>query len=81
MRAVRFHRFGPPELLQVDEVPEPEIGPEEVLIRGHAAGVNRLDLEFRAGVYGGEPLADFYFGKLVQLPWSSPFSCVKIVLW
>ncbi len=69
MRAVRFHRFGPPEVLQVDEVPEPEIGPEEVLIRNHAAGVNRLDMEFRAGVYGGEPLADFYFGKLVQLPY------------
>lgn len=68
MRAVRFHEFGKPEVLQVDEVATPEPGPGEVLIKNHAAGINRMDVEMRAGVYGGEPLQDFYFGKSVELP-------------
>ena len=49
MRAVRFHEYGPPDVLVLDEVPRPEPGEGEVLIRVHAAGVNPVDWKFRAG--------------------------------
>lgn len=49
MRAVRFHTYGDPSVLQVDEVPRPEPKPGEVLIRVRAAGVNPIDWKYRAG--------------------------------
>ena len=52
MKAVRFHRFGGPEVLQLEEVPVPVPGPGEVLIRVGACGVNHVDLDLRAGVSG-----------------------------
>lgn len=39
MRAVQYDRFGPPEVLRVNEVPVPQPGPGEVLVAVHAAGV------------------------------------------
>lgn len=68
MKAVRVHEFGPPESLSYDEVPTPSPAPGEALVRVHATGVNRMDVELRAGVYGGEALTDFYFGKMIQFP-------------
>src|SRR5579859_6164248 len=48
MRAVVMRRFGPPEVLQVEDVPIPEPGPGEVLVRVHAVSVNRtLDVLVR----------------------------------
>jgi NADPH:quinone reductase-like Zn-dependent oxidoreductase len=49
MRAVRFHDYGPPDVLVVDEVPRPSPGAGEVLVRVHAASVNPVDWKFRAG--------------------------------
>lgn len=49
MQAVRLHSFGGPEVLVLEEVPRPQIGAGEVLIRVHAAGVNPLDWKARAG--------------------------------
>lgn len=49
MRAVRLHTFGGPEVLRPDEVPVPEPGPGEVLVRVHAAGVNPPDRYVREG--------------------------------
>jgi NADPH:quinone reductase-like Zn-dependent oxidoreductase len=68
MKAMRIHSFGPPNVLSYDEVgtPTPHYG--EALVRVHAVGVNRMDVELRAGIYGKEPLTDFYFGKLIQFP-------------
>ena len=37
------------------EVPEPAIGPDEVLVRVHAAGVNRADVLQRQGKYPSPP--------------------------
>ena len=51
MKAVRFHRFGGPEVLRYEEVPDPEVGPGDVLIRVAAAGVNFSDTMRRAGTY------------------------------
>jgi NADPH:quinone reductase-like Zn-dependent oxidoreductase len=49
MHAVRFHSYGGPDVLVLEEVPRPEAGAGEVLIRVHAAGVNPLDWKVRAG--------------------------------
>jgi NADPH:quinone reductase-like Zn-dependent oxidoreductase len=49
MHAIRFHEYGPPSVLVVDEVPRPEPGAGQVLIRVRAAGVNPIDWKLRAG--------------------------------
>jgi zinc-binding alcohol dehydrogenase/oxidoreductase len=50
MRAVRIHEDGGPEVLRVEEVPDPEPGPGEVLVRLRAASLNHLDLWLRQGL-------------------------------
>lgn len=49
MKAVRYHDYGGPEVLCYEDVPIPEPGPGEVLVRVHAAGVNPADRQIRAG--------------------------------
>lgn len=49
MRAVVQHRYGPPEVLAIEEVPVPEPIPTEVQVRVHAAGVNPVDFKTREG--------------------------------
>jgi NADPH2:quinone reductase len=51
MRAVAISEPGAPEVLQAVSVPTPEAGESEVLIRVHAAGVNRPDVLQRLGMY------------------------------
>jgi NADPH:quinone reductase len=51
MKAIRVHLHGGPEVLNLEEVPVPEIAPGEVLIRVRAAGVNFLDVYQRTGLY------------------------------
>jgi NADPH2:quinone reductase len=55
MRAIRVHQFGGPEVLRVEDLPDPAPGPGEVLIRVKAAGVNPVDTYRRAGTYGRLP--------------------------
>lgn len=43
MRAVVFERYGPPEVLSLREIEKPVVGPDEVLVRIHAAAVNPQD--------------------------------------
>jgi NADPH:quinone reductase-like Zn-dependent oxidoreductase len=49
VRAVRIHRHGGPETLQVDEVPRPEPGPDDLLVRLRATSVNPRDIWIRKG--------------------------------
>ncbi|MFF7557725.1 NADP-dependent oxidoreductase [Streptomyces olivaceus] len=42
-KAVRYRRFGGPEVLEVREIPEPHAGPDEVRVRVTAAGLNPMD--------------------------------------
>ena len=49
--AIRIHEFGDSSVLSVDEVPIPEPGPGELLVRVHAAGVNPVDYKIRKGGY------------------------------
>ena len=53
MQAIRFHRQGPPEVLQLDTLPDPgPPGPGEVLVEVRSAGVNHLDIWCRREVPG-----------------------------
>jgi NADPH:quinone reductase-like Zn-dependent oxidoreductase len=48
MRAVVFNRYGPPEVLRVEDVPRPEPAPDEVLVKVHATSVTRTDCGWRS---------------------------------
>ena len=49
MRAARFHRYGDPDVLRVEEVEDPAPGPRDVLVRVRAASVNPIDCKIRQG--------------------------------
>jgi NADPH2:quinone reductase len=52
LKAIVVREFGPPNVMKLEEVPTPEPGPGEVLIKVHAVSVNRtLDTVVRAGKY------------------------------
>jgi NADPH:quinone reductase-like Zn-dependent oxidoreductase len=55
MRAVVITRHGPPEALQVREMPDPPVGPGEVRIAVKAAGINFADTLARIGLYPDAP--------------------------
>jgi NADPH:quinone reductase-like Zn-dependent oxidoreductase len=58
MRALRYDRYGPPEVLHVVEIPVPQPAPGELQVRVHAAGLNPLDWKIRAGHVRFVPLFD-----------------------
>lgn len=49
MRAVVYDRYGPPDVLRLDEVTRPSPADDEVLVKVHATTVNRTDTGFRQG--------------------------------
>ncbi|MCU1619542.1 MAG: NADPH:quinone reductase, Zinc-containing alcohol dehydrogenase superfamily, partial [Modestobacter sp.] len=54
MRGIAYDRFGNEAVLQLrDDLPEPPVGPDTVLVRSHAAGVNPVDLGIREGRLAG----------------------------
>jgi NADPH:quinone reductase len=50
-KAIRVHAPGGPEVLRWEELPLPEPGPGEVLLRHEAIGLNYIDVYFRTGLY------------------------------
>lgn len=51
MKAIRFQEYGGPEVLRLEDLPVPEPGPGEVLVKTAAAGVNYADTRRRLGAY------------------------------
>jgi len=49
VRAIAIHRYGGPEVLELTDLPTPPLGPDVVLIRARAAGVNPVDTKIREG--------------------------------
>jgi len=49
MKAVRVHRFGPPEVISLDDLPKPEPDRGEVVVRVKAAGIGPWDALIRSG--------------------------------
>lgn len=51
MKAILIRETGGPEVMSVSEVPVPEPGPGEALVRVYASGVNYIDIYYREGRY------------------------------
>jgi NADPH:quinone reductase-like Zn-dependent oxidoreductase len=49
MRAVVFDRYGPPEVLRLEDVERPVPSDDQILVKVHATTVNRADTHFRSG--------------------------------
>jgi NADPH2:quinone reductase len=55
MKAIRVKEFGGPEVLRLEEVPDPQPGPGQVVVSMEAVGVNPVDTYIRAGTYVRKP--------------------------
>src|SRR5262245_35199755 len=53
MKAVVLRELGDPDVLELQEVPDPQPGPGEVVVRLRAAALNRRDVWIRKGRYAG----------------------------
>jgi NADPH:quinone reductase len=54
MKAIRIHAAGGPEVMRLDDVPEPTPKAGEALVKIDAAGLNYIDVYFRSGQYKAE---------------------------
>ena len=48
MKAIRVSEYGGPSVLKLEEVPTPQPGPNQVLVRNHAVGINPVDTYLRS---------------------------------
>jgi NADPH:quinone reductase len=55
MKAIRVHEFGPPDVMKLEEMPDPKPGPGAVLVKIRAAGVNPVEAYMRSGMYPRKP--------------------------
>ena len=52
MKAIRYHEFGGPEVLRYEDVPEPTLRQDQVLVEVKSCALNHLDLWCRKGLPG-----------------------------
>jgi len=55
MKAIRVHQFGGPEVMRLEDVPDPKPSAGQVVVRIRAAGVNPVETYVRAGAYARLP--------------------------
>jgi NADPH2:quinone reductase len=55
MKAIRVHEFGNPEVMKIEEIPDPRPDAGQVIVRVHAVGVNPVDTYIRSGQYPLKP--------------------------
>jgi NADPH2:quinone reductase len=55
MKTIRVSQFGDPDVLRLEEAPDPQPGPGQVVLRVHAVGVNPVDTYVRSGRYAARP--------------------------
>ncbi len=72
MKAIRVSEYGGPSVLKIEDVPTPQPGPNQVLVRNHAVGVNPVDTYLRANVDNRGP-------KLPYTPGSDASGVVEAV--
>ena len=68
MKAVVFDRYGPPDVLRVEEIERPKPKEDEVLVKVRATTVNRTDCGFRAA----EPFFSRFFTGLLRPKYRTP---------
>ena len=72
MKAIRISEYGGPSVLKLEEVPAPQPGATQVLVRNHAVGVNPVDTYLRANADNRGP-------KLPYTPGSDSAGVVEAV--
>src|SRR5467141_1641871 len=72
MKAIRVSEYGGPSVLKLEEVPAPQPGATQVLVRNHAAGVNPVDTYLRSNTDNRGP-------KLPYTPGSDAAGVVEAV--
>src|SRR6266404_2687631 len=63
MKAIRVCQFGGPEVMKLEDVPDPKPGAGQLLVRLHAVGINPVDTYVRAGTYTIKPTLPFIPGS------------------
>ena len=63
MRAIVVREHGGPEVLKLEDVPDPVPGPDQVVVRLRAIGVNPVDVYIRSGAYARKPALPFIPGS------------------
>ena len=63
MKAIVVREFGGPEVMKLEEVPDPVPGPGQLLIRVGAVGVNPVEAYIRAGTYARKPTLPYIPGS------------------
>jgi len=69
MKAIRVHEFGPPSVMKMEDVPDPQATARQLVVAVKAAGVNPVDTYIRAGTYAKKP----------ALPYTPGFDAAGIV--
>jgi len=69
MKTIVVREFGGPEVLRLEEAPEPQAGPGHILVDLKAIGVNPVDTYLRAGTYTRRP----------DLPWTPGTDAAGVV--
>lgn len=59
MKAIVCHQYGPPSVMQLEEIPDPAAGARDVVIRSEAIGVNFVDTMRRSGRHPASPAVPF----------------------
>src|SRR5713226_4746206 len=72
MKAIRRSEYGGPSVLTLDEVPTPQPGQGQVLVRNHAVGINPVDTYLRSNTDNRGP-------KLPYTPGSDAAGVVEAV--
>jgi NADPH2:quinone reductase len=52
MKAIRVHQFGGPEVLKLEDVPDPKPAAGQIVVRARAIGINPVETYIREGKYG-----------------------------
>ncbi len=63
MKAIVVRAHGGPEVLKLEEVPDPTANPDQVVVRLKAVGVNPVDVYIRTGAYARKPALPFIPGS------------------
>ena len=73
MKAIRVHQYGGPEVLRLEEIPDPQPAANQVLVRVKAVGVNPVETYIRSGLYASAP------GVISNLPYTPGRDAAGIV--
>src|SRR5918994_1003335 len=69
MKAIRVSEYGGPSVLKLEEIPAPQPGQGQVLVRNHAIGINPVDTYLRSNTDNRGP----------KLPYTPGSDCAGVV--